>query len=148
MSNKRNADRIQSVEDARILAQRRLAKGIYQMFEAGSGTNLTAIRNETVFGDVMFRPRNAVFNTEHDISTTVLGHKIAMPAIVSSVGFLSVGHRDGEVGVARAAGAAGTIQFVSGVSSTPIEPIMDAATGPVFLSVVLRRGTRRVRTNS
>ena len=55
-----------------------------------------------------------------------------MPAIVSSVGFLETGHRDGEAGVARAAGAAGTIQFVSGVTNTPIEEIMAAATGPVF----------------
>ena len=55
-----------------------------------------------------------------------------MPAIVSSVGFLQVGHRDGEAGVARAAGDAGTIQFVSGVTNTPIEEIMAAASGPVF----------------
>jgi pre-mycofactocin synthase len=53
-------------------------------------------------------------------------------AIVSSVGFLKTGHQDGEAGVARAAGAAGTIQFVSGVTNTPIEEIMAAATGPVF----------------
>ena len=55
-----------------------------------------------------------------------------MPAIVSSVGFLQVGHRDGEAGVARAAGDAGTIQFVSGVTNTSIEDIMAAASGPVF----------------
>ena len=124
--------RIQSVEDARLLAKRRVPKGIFQMFEAGSGSNVTMERNEAVFREVLFRPRTAVFHPERDISTTVLGHRIAMPAIVSSVGFLRVGHRDGEAGVARAAGAAGTIQFVSGVTTTPIEEIMDAASGPVF----------------
>jgi len=124
--------RIQSVEDARLLAERRLPKGIYQMFEAGSGSNVTMQRNEEVFREVLFRPRGAVFHPERDLSTTVLGHRISMPAIVSSVGFLKTGHRDGEAGVARAAGAAGTIQFVSGVTSTPIEEITAAATGPVF----------------
>lgn len=43
-----------------------------------------------------------------------------------------MGHSDGEAGVARAAGKAGTIQFVSGVTNAPIETIMDNATGPVF----------------
>ena len=55
-----------------------------------------------------------------------------MPLIVSSAGFLGVAHSDGEAGVARATGSAGTIQFVSGVTTTPIEKIMDDADGPVF----------------
>lgn len=126
------ASKILSVDDARYFAQKRVPKGIFQMFEAGSGSNVTAEDNVKAFEAVRFRPRNAVFHPTHDISTTVLGHKISMPAIVSSVGFLSIGHTDGEAGVARATGDAGTIQFVSGVTGTPIEKIMEAATGPVF----------------
>lgn len=126
------ASKILSVDDARYFAQKRVPKGIFQMFEAGSGSNVTAEDNVKAFEAVRFRPRNAVFHPTHDISTTVLGHKISMPAIVSSVGFLSIGHIDGEAGVARATGDAGTIQFVSGVTGTPIEKIMEAATGPVF----------------
>lgn len=118
------ASKILSVNDARYFAKKRVPAGIFQMFEAGSGSNVTAEDNVKAFEAVKFRPRNAVFHPKHDISTTVLGHKLAMPAIVSSVGFLSVGHTDGDVGVARAAGAAGTIQFVSGVTGTPIEKIM------------------------
>jgi pre-mycofactocin synthase len=132
MNTQKKLSRIQSVEDARLLARHRLPKGIFQMFEAGSGSNVTMDRNEEVFRELQFRPRGAVFRPERELSTTVLGHRISMPVIVSSVGFLKVGHRDGEVGVARAAGDAGTIQFVSGVTSTPIEEIMEAATGPVF----------------
>lgn len=127
-----DVSKIQSVEDARLLAKKRLPKGIYQMFEAGSGSNVTAERNVEVFEEVMFRPRGAVFLPERELATTVLGHRISMPVIVSSVGFLKAGHPDGEAGVARAAGAAGTIQFVSGVTTTPIEEIMANASGPIF----------------
>src|SRR3954452_15783066 len=129
------ASRIESVADARDLAARRVPKGVFQMFEAGSGTNATMDENAQAFRDVMFRPRAAVFTPQRDLRTTVLGHEISMPAIVSSVGFLGVGHRDGESGVARAAGDAGTIQFVSGVTSTPIEEIMDAERGPAFFQL-------------
>jgi len=131
-SDVKTASQIESVADARELAARRVPKGVFQMFEAGSGSNATMDENTQAFRDIMFRPRAAVFTPERDLRTTVLGHEISMPAIVSSVGFLGLGHRDGETGVARAAGDAGTIQFVSGVSSTPIEDIMAAATGPVF----------------
>jgi isopentenyl diphosphate isomerase/L-lactate dehydrogenase-like FMN-dependent dehydrogenase len=132
LSDEQIASRIQSVADARYFAERRVPKGIFQMFEAGSGSNVTMRENRRAFEEVLFRPRAAVFHSERKLRTTILGHEISMPAIVSSVGFLKTGHQDGEVGVARAAGAAGTIQFVSGVTNTPIEEIMAAATGPVF----------------
>ena len=43
------------------------------MFEAGSGSNVTAERNVEVFEEVMFRPRGAVFHSERELATTVLG---------------------------------------------------------------------------
>ena len=84
------------------------------------------------FQEVFFRPRAAVFHRERELTTTVLGHELSMPVIISSVGSLAIGHRDGDAGVARAAGAAGTIQFVSGVTWTPIEEIIATASGPIF----------------
>src|SRR3954452_4746384 len=131
----KTAEQIESVADARDLAARRVPKGVFQMFEAGSGSNAAMEENAKAFRDVMFSPRAAVSAPERDLRTTVLGHEISMPAIVSSVAFLAVGHRDGEAGVARAAGDAGTIQFVSGVTSTPIEEIMAAERGPAFFQL-------------
>jgi isopentenyl diphosphate isomerase/L-lactate dehydrogenase-like FMN-dependent dehydrogenase len=126
------ASRIQSVADAHYFARQRVPEGIVQMFEAGSGSNVTMRENVRAFEEVLFRPRAAVSRPRRELRRTVLGHEISMPVIVSSVGFLKTGHPDGEAGVARAAGAAGTIQFVSGVTNTPIEDIMAAASGPVF----------------
>jgi isopentenyl diphosphate isomerase/L-lactate dehydrogenase-like FMN-dependent dehydrogenase len=132
MTDEQVAARIESVADAQYFAERRVPTGIFQMFEAGSGSNVTIRENQRAFEDVLFRPRAAVFHRERDLRTTVLGHEISMPVIVSSVGFLSIGHPDGEAGVARAAGAAGTIQFLSGVTNTPVEDVISAANGPVF----------------
>ncbi|HTD09378.1 MAG TPA: alpha-hydroxy acid oxidase, partial [Solirubrobacteraceae bacterium] len=94
--------------------------------------NITARANIAAFEEIFFRPRCAVSHSSRDQRTTVLGHQLSMPVIASSVGMLGLGHSDGEVGVARAAGAAGTIMFVSGATTTPIEEIMAAATGPIF----------------
>jgi 4-hydroxymandelate oxidase len=60
-------------------------------------------------------------------ATTVLGQDVSMPLLVAPVAFQRVAHPDGEVGMARAAKAAGTIMCLSTIAtSTPAEV---AATG-------------------
>lgn len=56
------ASKILSVNDARYFAMKRVPRGIFQMFEAGSGSNVTAEDNVKAFEAVRFRPRNAVFH--------------------------------------------------------------------------------------
>jgi pre-mycofactocin synthase len=129
------ASSIQSVEDARYFAQRRLPTALFQRFESGSGTNATMRGNLNAFEELMFRPRGGIFVPHRELRTTVLGHQISMPVIAAPVGLLGLARRGGEVAVARAAGAAGTIQCVSGAAFTPIEEIMAAATGPVFFQL-------------
>lgn len=124
--------RIQSVEDARELARRRLPRSIFQYYDGGSGSDVTTRANLAAFEQVLFRPHVARWLPERDLRTTVCGHELSMPVGVSSCGQLAIGHRDGERGVARAAGAAGTLMFVSGATSTAIEEIMAVATGPIF----------------
>ncbi|WP_249870840.1 alpha-hydroxy acid oxidase [Oceanobacillus saliphilus] len=124
--------KIQSVNDALYYARKRVPRGIMNFYEGGSGAGVTARRNEEAFTEIEFLPRAATFNRTKKISTTVLGHEISMPVMLSSVGALRAGHVDGERAATRAAGTAGTIQIVSGVSTTSIEDIMAEATGPVF----------------
>jgi isopentenyl diphosphate isomerase/L-lactate dehydrogenase-like FMN-dependent dehydrogenase len=124
--------KIQSVADAEYFAKKRLPAALFQTYEAGSGSDATARANTQAFEDVKFRPRAAVFNPSRNLRTTVLGHEISMPILASSVGMLKIGHQDGEAGVARAAGNAGTIAFTSGATGAPIEEVMAKATGPVF----------------
>lgn len=130
--DQRIAAKIQSVEDARHFARKRLPASLFQTYEAGAGSNVTMDENERAFREVLFRPRAAVFHPSRDQSTRVLGYDLKLPVIASSVGMLALGHRDGEAGVAEAAGKAGTLTFISGATSTPIEKVLERATGPVF----------------
>ena len=138
------ASKIQSFRDAEYLAQRRLPRFLYEYYQAGSGAGITLRENVRAFEEVSFSPRAATFIPRRDLHTCVLGFDIAMPVIVSSIGPLRIGHRDGEVGVARAAGAAGTIQFVSTATGFAIEDISAAATGPVFLQTYFVGGREGV----
>lgn len=126
------ADRIHSVDDARYFAKKRLPASIFQYFDGGSGPSVTARLNERAFKEILLKPLSGVFYPEPDISTTVFGHDIRIPIILSSVGALKIGHQDGELAATRAANKFGTIQFLSGVSNTSIEETMLYATGPVY----------------
>ena len=126
------AARIQTVDDAREFARRRLPKSIFQYYDCGSGSDVTTRANLAAFEQVLFRPHTATWYPSRELRTTVVGHEISMPVVISSCGQLAIGHRDGECGVARAAGRAKTLMILSGASSTAIEKVIAEASGPVF----------------
>ena len=129
------ARRITSAADARYLARRRVPRPVDEYMEAGAGAGVTVERNLQAFEDIGFNQRAARWWPERDLQTTVLGHRIAMPVVTAPVGALGVVHPDGELGVTRAAGAAGTIQMVSSFTTTSIEDIVAAASGPIFMQL-------------
>ena len=88
-----------------------------------------------------------MFHPRRDLRTTVLGHEISMPVIIAPTGNVRILHPDGEPGVARAAGAAGTIQCVSTFTGYPIEAITAAATGPVFFQLYFVGGRANAEAN-
>jgi isopentenyl diphosphate isomerase/L-lactate dehydrogenase-like FMN-dependent dehydrogenase len=67
-----------------------------------------------------------------DLSTTVLGDEISLPVMLDPCGFARMCSADGELAIARAAGAGGTLYVVSGASAYSLEEIKHAATGPLW----------------
>jgi isopentenyl diphosphate isomerase/L-lactate dehydrogenase-like FMN-dependent dehydrogenase len=138
----RRADRLTSVADALHYARRRLPAAVMQQIENGAGSMLTHDANVRAFEATRFRPRHGVRTTERDQGTTILGNRLRTPLIASSIGALSAAHPDAELGVARAIGTAGGIQFVSGMASTAIEEIVAVARGPVYFQPYYTGGGR------
>jgi isopentenyl diphosphate isomerase/L-lactate dehydrogenase-like FMN-dependent dehydrogenase len=129
------AKKITNVRDAEFFAERHLPRLIRDFVRGGSGARYTVQANVSAYGDITFRPRVAVQHPAIELATTVLGHGISMPLMIAPTGGGRVVHPDGERGGVRAAGAAGTIQWISTFSGTPIEEIMADARGPVFFQL-------------
>lgn len=129
--------RIASVADAQRVARRKLPRSVYRAFATESSTardNLRALR------EIGFRPRVATRHPRHELATTVLGEPIAMPVIASPVGGLRLAHRDAEIGVARAASAAGIPAGLSTSAHHRIEDVTTAGEGPVWYQLYLAGG--------
>jgi isopentenyl diphosphate isomerase/L-lactate dehydrogenase-like FMN-dependent dehydrogenase len=143
----RNLDqKILSVEDAEFYARKRLPKSLVQQIEGGSGTGSTIRANLAAFDAVTFRPRAAVSYAARELSTTVLGHHISLPVLTAPTGNIRLYNREGEPGVARAAGGAGTIACISTFMGYPIEEVVAASTGPVFFQMYYIGGRGNVET--
>ncbi len=124
--------RVVNVEDLRRLAQRRVPQLIFDYIDGGAEDEVTLRANREAFSAVTFRPRQAVAVSACDLRTTVLGAELAFPALLAPVGYSRAMHPDGELGAARAAGAAGTGYILSTVSGYRLEDVETATSGPVW----------------
>jgi 4-hydroxymandelate oxidase len=116
-----------NVWDYERLAADRLEPGAHGYYAGGAGDELTLRENVAAFRRRYLRPRMLIDVETCTTATTVLGQEVSMPLLVAPVAFQRVAHPDGEVGMARAADAAGTIMCLSTLAtSTPAEV---AATG-------------------
>jgi 4-hydroxymandelate oxidase len=61
-----------------------------------------------------------------DTSTTVLGQRVASPILVAPTALQRMAHVEGEVAMARAAAAAGTVMILSTLASSTIEDVAEA----------------------
>ena len=115
----------ETVAEAQRRARKRLPASVYSALLAGTEKGLTVSDNVTAFDELGFAPHVAGLSAKRDLSTTVMGQRIAFPVIISPTGVQAV-HPDGEVAVARAAAARGTAMGLSSFASKPMEEVIAA----------------------
>ena len=129
-----------NISDLRKLARARLPNAIFDYLDGGAEDEWTLKENERVFSDYIFRPRHGVHVGKPDLSVTVMGARLAMPAFVAPIGYSRLIHPEGEMGAVRAAGRFGIAFAMSTISGYALEEIASAATAPVFLQIYLLAG--------
>ena len=105
-----------NIDDLAHLARRRLPRGLFDFIDRGAEDETTLAANAESIRAVRLRQRVGVDVSARDISTTVLGTRMAIPLGIAVTGLSSLLHHDGERKLARAAAAAG-VPFVIGTSN-------------------------------
>jgi heme/flavin dehydrogenase (mycofactocin system) len=116
----------ESVAVAQERARKRLPQPVYGALVAGSERGQSVTDNQAAFAELGLAPHVVGQLPERSQATTVFGQQIGSPVIISPTGVQAV-HPDGEVAVARAAAARGTIMGLSNFASKSVEEV--AATG-------------------
>lgn len=115
----------ETVAEAQRRAKKRLPPSVYSALLAGSEKGLSYDDNLAAFALLGFAPHVAGSSGTRDLSTTVMGQTIDLPVLISPTGVQAV-HPDGEVAVARAAAARGTLMGLSSFASKPVEEVTAA----------------------
>ena len=115
----------ETVAVAQRRAKRRLPKSVYGALVAGAEEGLTVRDNVAAFSELGFAPHVAGLPATREMATSVMGVPVSLPVIISPTGVQAV-HPDGEVAVARAAAARGTVMGLSSFASKPIEEVVAA----------------------
>src|ERR1700723_1879651 len=129
----------ETVAVAQRRAKRRLPASVYGALIAGAEAGVTIRDNVNAFAELGFAPHVAGLPATRAMATTVMGQPISLPVVISPTGVQAV-HPDGEVAVARAAAARGTVMGLSSFASKPVEGVV--AAGPATFFQVYWVGTR------
>ena len=116
-----------NVADYEAAAAERLDPGTYGYYAGGAGDEVTLRDNVEAYRRRQLRPRVLVDVDEPSTATTVLGREISLPLLVAPMAYQRLAHPDGEVAMARAVAAAGTIMCLSTLATSTAEDV--AATG-------------------
>ena len=123
---------ITTIEELRILAQKRVPRMFYDYADSGSWTESTYRANESDFQKIKLRQRVAVNMEGRSTATTMIGQKVAMPVAIAPTGLTGMQHADGEILAARAAKKFGVPFTLSTMSICSIEDVSKGTDGHPF----------------
>lgn len=125
-----------SVEDLRLLAKRRLPKGIFEYIDLGTEDHVALKKNREAFESLRLRTRFLVDLTETDWSTTVFDRRSALPFGIGPTGIGGLCWPNGDYWAAKAAASAGIPFTLASPAITPMEQVAKAG-GRLWYQVYL-----------
>src|SRR6476660_8626159 len=121
-----------NVFDFEEVAHRRVQAGHWAYMSSGVDDDATLRANREVFKHVQLRPRRLRDASKVDMRVDLFGTSYNSPIFTCPTGGEKSFHPDGELAVARAAKARGTLQFLSTATSTAVEDVNKALGRPVW----------------
>ncbi|MYM97806.1 alpha-hydroxy acid oxidase [Duganella vulcania] len=130
---------ITTVEDLRVLAQKRVPRMFYDYADAGSWTESTYRANVEDFQRIKFRQRVAVNLENRTLKSTMVGQDVAMPVALAPTGLTGMQHADGEILAAKAAEKFGVPFTLSTMSICSIEDIAANTSKPFWFQLYVMK---------
>ena len=123
---------ITTIEDLRVLHQRRTPRMFYDYCDSGSWTESTYRANSADFQKILLRQRVAVNMEGRSTRTHMIGQDVTMPVAIAPTGLTGMQHADGEILAAKAAKKFGIPFTLSTMSICSIEDVSAATGGHPF----------------
>ena len=130
---------ITTIEDLRVLAEKRVPRMFYDYADSGSWTESTYRANEADFQKIKLRQRVAVNMENRSLATKMVGIDVKMPVAIAPVGLTGMQSADGEIKAARAAEKFGIPFILSTMSICSMEDVAAYTTAPFIYQLYMMR---------
>jgi L-lactate dehydrogenase (cytochrome) len=130
---------ITTIEDLRVLAEKRVPRMFYDYADAGSWTESTYRANEDDLQKIKFRQRVAVNLENRSTKGTMVGQDVSMPVALAPTGLTGMQHADGEILAARAAEKFDVPFTLSTMSICSIEDVAAHTSKPFWFQLYVMR---------
>jgi len=127
------------IDDLRTLAQKRVAKAIFDYVDRGAYSEATLRANRADLESLALRQRVAIDVDRRSTRTTMAGQEVAMPVALAPVGLTGLNWADGEILAARAAQRFGVPYTLSTMSICSIEDVAGGVDKPFWFQLYVMR---------
>jgi len=134
-----NISNCHNVNDFRALARKRLPFPIFDYIDGAADDEVTRRRNTAAYERCDLVPNVLAGVETIDMSTTVMGQKLAMPLFLSPTALQRLFHWQGERAVARAAEKFGTFFGISSLGTVSIEEIGSSISTPKMFQLYVHK---------
>jgi 4-hydroxymandelate oxidase len=121
-----DASQLISLADYEAAAPECMEPGAHGYYFGGAGDELTMRDNRDAWSRLALRPRMLVGVARRDPSVTLLGRRRPHPLLIAPMAYQKLAHPDGEIAMATAAAATGTIMCVSTFATTSLAELAQA----------------------
>jgi 4-hydroxymandelate oxidase len=126
-----------NVTDYAQAARGKLSKEILDYFVGGALDEITLRENTDGWERLKLFYRVLAGVGERDLRTSVLGQPISMPIAIAPTAFHKLACEEGEIAMACAAKAAGTLFILSSLSNTAMEAVFTEAASPRWFQLYI-----------
>lgn len=126
-----------NVDDFRVLARKRLPKGLFEFVDRGTEDEVALLANRSAFARYKFIPRTLVDVSARSSEITLFGRRMAMPLAIAPTGVAGLMWHDGEVALAKAAASRGVPFTVATGSLTSLERVADESGGSCWFQLYM-----------
>ncbi|MBS2034901.1 alpha-hydroxy-acid oxidizing protein [bacterium] len=126
-----------NVHDFERVAAQRLSQPAYDYYRGGARDEISLRRNRQAYSDYAVLYKVLADVSAIDLSTSVLGMPVSMPILAAPTAFHGMADVGAEAASARAVTGEGSIFILSTLSNTPMEKVIQEASGPVLFQLYI-----------
>lgn len=126
-----------TLRDLAALAEARIERTAWDYFRSGAWDETTLAENERAWREHDIHFRGMVDVSKRTTAVEILGRAWAAPILVAPTAMQRMAHPDGELATARACSALGVPMCLSSLSTTALEDVRAATSGPLWMQVYI-----------